>query len=372
MLDKVLILSASVGNGHTRAGDALANAFRITKAARDVRHVDTLDFTNPLFRRLYSRAYIDLVNNAPDVLGWMYDRMDEPWKNEKRRLFFDKLNTRPFIKMVRDYAPDWIVCTHFLPAEIISDLKSNGKLDCKQAIVVTDFDMHAMWLCRQYEHYFVALDETKEYLRTLGFDARKVTVSGIPIDPVFAETKDKIAMRKKYGLDPDKSTVILSAGGSGVGPMEELLAALESIETPTQVLAMCGRNEELRRKLEERVPTGAVRVHAIGYTTDMDEYMSAADLVVGKPGGLTTCEALAKGLVFVIVNPIPGQEERNSDHLLENGSAIRCNNPATIAYKIGRLLADPARLASMQQAALQMARPNAAFDIVEKLLGIAV
>ena len=365
MLDKVLILSASVGNGHTRAGDAVAKAFRIRNAAREVRHVDTLDFTNPLFRRLYSRAYIDLVNNAPDVLGWMYDRLDEPWKNEKRRLFFDKLNTRPFIKMVQEYAPDLVVCTHFLPAEIISDLKAKGKLDCKQAIVVTDLDMHAMWLCREYEHYFVALDETKEYLRTLGFDLAKVTVSGIPIDPVFAHQKDKLSMRAKYGLDAKLPTIILSAGGFGVGPMESLLASLQSIETPMQILAMCGRNEELRAKIAS---SGSTNIHAIGYTTDMDEYMSASDLVVGKPGGLTTCEALAKGLVFVIVNPIPGQEERNSDHLLENGSAIRCNNPATLGYKIGHLLADRPRLALMRQNALRMARPNAAFDIVEKLV----
>jgi processive 1,2-diacylglycerol beta-glucosyltransferase len=339
--------------------------------AHEVRHEDTLDFTNPLFRRLYSGAYIDLVNNAPDVIGWMYDRLDEPWKNEKQRLFFDKLSTRPFIKMVRDYSPDWIVCTHFLPAEIISDLKAKGKLDCKQAIVVTDFDIHALWLCREYEHYFVALDETKEYLRTLRFDPDKVTVSGIPIDAVFSERKDKLAMRAKYGLDAELPTIILSAGGAGVGPMEELLGSLQSTETPAQVLAMCGRNEALRAKLAGCASSGGLRVHAIGYTTDMDEYMSAADLVVGKPGGLTTCEALAKGLGFVIVNPIPGQEERNADHLLENGCAIRCNNPATIAYKIGRLLAEPDRLKAMRHNALAMARPDAAFEIVDRLVALS-
>src|SRR5580765_9027667 len=110
MLNRVLILSASVGNGHTSAAESLKKAFLMKKLAREVRHEDTLNFTNPLFRRLYSRAYIDLVNNMPEVLGWMYDRLDEPWKNEKRRLFFDKLNTQPLVKMVREYDPDWIVC----------------------------------------------------------------------------------------------------------------------------------------------------------------------------------------------------------------------------------------------------------------------
>ena len=182
MYKRILILSASVGNGHVTAAEALKKAFEIQGLAGEVRHEDVLKFTNPLFRRLYSNAYIGLVNSMPEVLGWMYDNLDEPWKNEKRRLFFDKLNTRPLVKMLREYDPDWIVCTHFLPSEIISDLKGKGKMTAPQAIVVTDFDMHAMWLCRNYEHYFVALDETAVYLRhwvTRGEDDR----SGIPSIP---------------------------------------------------------------------------------------------------------------------------------------------------------------------------------------------
>jgi processive 1,2-diacylglycerol beta-glucosyltransferase len=371
MLNRILILSASVGNGHTTAAESLKKAFEINDLAREIRHEDVLKFTNPLFRRLYGKAYIDLVNNMPEVLGWMYDQLDEPWKNEKRRLFFDKLNTQPFVKMVREYKPDYIVCTHFLPSEIVSDLKAKQKLNCPQAVVVTDFDMHALWLCRNYEHYFVALDETRAYLETLGFPSEKITVSGIPIDPVFSQPKPKLAMREKYALAPEIPTVILSLGGFGVGRIDALLDALRTIRRPVQILAMCGRNEELRKRLESAAKTDSgVRIIPVGYTKAMDEYMSASDLIVGKPGGLTTCEALAKGLVFVIVNPIPGQEERNSDHLLENRAAIRANNPATLGYKIEQLLSDPERLDVMRRNALNFARPRAAFDIAEKLAGI--
>lgn len=368
MFERILILSASVGNGHTTAAEALKRAFEIRGFAKEVRHEDVLKHTNPLFRRLYGKAYIDLVNNMPEVLGWMYDQLDEPWKNEKRRLFFDKLNTRPFVKMVRDYDPDWIVCTHFLPSEIISDLKGKGKMATPQAIVVTDFDMHALWLCRNFEHYFVALDETRAYLETLGYPANKISVSGIPIDPRFRETKSRSEMRQKYGLDQEMPAVILSLGGFGVGRIETLLDSLSSIRTPIQILAMCGKNEELKTRLDS-VPQRAEGpcVIPVGYTKDMDEYMSAADLIVGKPGGLTTCEALAKGLVFVVANPIPGQEERNSDHLLENGAAIRSNNPATLGYKIEQLIKDTKRLSGMRTNALKFARPDAAFDITNTL-----
>jgi processive 1,2-diacylglycerol beta-glucosyltransferase len=302
----------------------------------------------------------------------MYDQLDEPWKNEKRRLFFDKLNTAPLVKMVREYDPDWIVCTHFLPSEIVSDLKGNGRLNCPQAIVVTDFDAHALWFCRNYEHYFVALDETKAYLEAHGFPGEAITVSGIPIAPVFSETKSKTATREKLGLDQHMPTLILSLGGFGVGRIETLIAALRKIARPAQILAMCGKNEELKRELEStQRDDDVVRIIPVGYTKAMDEYMTASDIIVGKPGGLTTCEALAKGLAFVIVDPIPGQEERNSDHLLENGVAIRSNNPATLGYKIAKLLDDPARLERMRQNALAFARPNAAFEIVDSLAGIS-
>ena len=368
MYKRILILSASVGNGHTIAAESLKSAFEMKGLAGEVRHEDVLKFTNPLFRRLYGKAYIDLVNRAPDLLGWMYDQLDEPWKNEKRRLFFDKLNTQPLIKMIREYDPDWIVCTHFLPSEIVSDLKWSGKLTCPQAVVVTDFDMHALWLCRRYEHYFVALDETRAYLETLGFPADKITVSGIPIAPLFSEAKSRAAMRDKYGLDAHLPTIILSLGGFGVGRIDGLLKALRSIKRPVQVLAMCGRNDELKNKLDEaRSEDDTVRIIPVGYTKAMDEYMTASDLIVGKPGGLTTCEALAKGLVFVIVDPIPGQEERNSDHLLENGAAIRSNNPATLGYKIEQLLDDRQRLDQMRKNALAFARPRAAMDIADRL-----
>ena len=368
MYRRILILSASVGNGHTTAAEALKQAFEIEHLAGEIRHEDVLKFTNPLFRRLYGGAYLDFVNHIPEVLGWMYDQLDEPWKAEKRRMFFDKLNTTPLVKMIREYDPDWIVCTHFLPSEIVSDLKASGKLKSPQAIVVTDFDMHALWLCRNFEHYFVALDETVAYLETLGIPAEKVTVSGIPIAPLFSEKKSKGSMREKYGLAPDVPTVILSLGGFGVGRIDKLLDALRTIRRPVPILAMCGRNEEMKKKLEAaRKPDDTVQIIPVAYTKAMDEYMTASDLIVGKPGGLTTCEALAKGLVFVIVNPIPGQEERNSDHLLENGVAIRSNNPATLGFKIEKLLDDPLRLEQMRKNALAFARPGAAMAIAKKL-----
>jgi processive 1,2-diacylglycerol beta-glucosyltransferase len=374
MFQKVLILSASVGAGHIRAAQAIEKSFVQLNAAREVYNVDTLQYTNKVFQDLYSRAYIELVNRVPDVLGWIYDHFDKPWQNERLRLAFEKLNTRPFVRMLKEYQPEITVCTHFLPAEIISWLKAKSRLSTRQVIVITDFDVHAMWLCREYEHYFVALDETARHLEELGVPSDKITVSGIPIDPVFADHKDKHEMRLRHGLDPSRTTILVSAGGFGVGPIEKLMQSLVKMKSIAQIIAVCGRNEELKSRIDNLVsglPADCpVRIIPIGYTTEMDEYMSAADLVLGKPGGLTTSEALAKGLAFVVVSPIPGQEERNAYHLLEDGAAISCNNLPVLAYKIDKLLADPRRLAAMQANARKLAHPRAAYDIVEKLLSL--
>ena len=179
-------------------------------------------------------------------------------------------------------------------------------------------------------------------------------------------------MREKHGLRRDGAVILISAGGFGVGRIDDLITPLLKLRHPAQIVAICGRNEELKARLDRLaggLPADArVALKVVGYTTEMDEYMAAADLVVGKPGGLTTSEALARGLVFVVVSPIPGQEERNSDHLLEEGAAIRCNNLPVLAYKIDRLLDDPRRLAAMRANALRLGRPRAARDIVAKLL----
>lgn len=373
MTKKILILSASAGAGHVRAAAAIEKAFALEPNDYQVEHIDVLNYTSKLFQKLYSKVYLDLVNRTPELFGWLYDKTDTPWENEKRRLAFNKLNSRPFIKMVEAYQPDMIVCTHFLPAEIVSWLRAQERLTCPQVIVVTDMDAHAMWLCRHYEHYFVAMEETRVLLTSVGIDPGKITISGIPIDPIFAQPKDSRQMRLKHGLDPDRTTILVSAGGWGVGPLDQLIEVLTTLRHQAQLVVICGRNEELKARLDGLAQTlrdKAVRIKPMGYTTEMDEYMSAADLLVGKPGGLTTAEALAKGLIMVIVNPIQGQEERNSDHLLEEGVAIRCNNLATMAYKIDRLLEDTARLAVMRDNLARLARPHAADTIVKKVISL--
>ncbi len=368
MKKRVLILSTSAGTGHVRAADALAKAFAEDPRVEVVENVDALKYTNKLFRDFYSKLYIQLVRSAPQVLGWLYKSSDEPWKGDEVRLRMDRLNTQPLMKFIKKFNPDTIVCTHFMPAGIISHLIAKGQLDAHLSIVVTDFDMHAMWLSRIFHRYFVAIDETRAHLEALGLPAERITVSGIPIDPIFGEPIDRDAVRMEFGLDPHKTTLLLSAGALGVSPTEIAVGRLMQLKHDTQTIVICGRNEEMQQRIAGIVGAGNPHFKILGYSDRMHDLMKISDLFVGKPGGLTTSEALACGLPMVILSPIPGQEERNSDHLLEDGAAIKCNEMTTIPYKIDSLLDDPARLAAMRVAARKLGRPDAARTIARNLI----
>lgn len=369
MFRRVLILSASAGNGHVKAAQALERQIRIDYPDAEVKHVDALKYCTKLVEKMYSKGYIHLVNKLPEVLGYLYDSLDEPWSGETSRSAWHRANTRKLVRLIRDFDPDMVVNTHFLGSEIVSRLICKGKLNCANTVVVTDFDAHSMWLCRHYDRYFVALEETKRHLAALGIEEDKISVTGIPIDPVFAETKDKAAMRAHYGLDPARPTVLVSAGGFGVGPMDKLLEQLMQVEHPAQYVMLCGKNEELKARMDAMAASAPanIRLLPVAYTNEVDQYMSAADVIVGKPGGLTTSEALAKGLAFAIFKPIPGQEERNTAHLLESGAATMLNNMPTIGWKLDGILASAEKIAEMQAAARRLSRPHSARDIVAEL-----
>jgi len=364
---RVLIMSVSAGAGHIKAANALEKTFLEDPRVSQVIHQDALVYTNKLFRDFYSKFYQSLVRSAPNFLGWWYKSSDEPWRTDSMRHMIDRLNTRPLVRFVREFDPHITVCTHFMPAGIISHLIAAGRLDARLSIVVTDFNFHAMWLSRAFQRYFVAMNETKASLESLGLPSDRVTVSGIPIDPVFSVPIDRLNECRRLALEPTRPIVLLSAGAAGSGPAEFMVQQLMMLDDRIQVVIVCGHNRDLKNRIDAIVQANP-RFRVLGYTDAMSTLMQLADLLIGKPGGMTSAEALAAGLPMCIVNPIPGQEERNSDHLLEEGVAIKCNDLGALAYKVGQLLDRPDRLANMRANASRLARPFAARTVVNTLL----
>lgn len=246
---RVLLLSASSGAGHVRAAQALEKAF-LARGDCQVEHVDVMRYASKLFRQVYERTYISIVRRAPGMMGLLYDKTDQPWRNLRRRLALDRLNTQRMIRMLKQVQPDLCIATHFLPAEILAWLIAKEKLRARNAIVVTDYDVHAMWLCRTVDRYYVALEESAEYLAKIGVPREKLQITGIPIDPVFAQPVGKEEARKRLKLEPRATVVLIAAGGYGIGPVERLVEDLLKLGRPWQIVAIAGKAEETRRRLE--------------------------------------------------------------------------------------------------------------------------
>ena len=374
MAPRILVLSASVGAGHLRAAEAVELALREVAPEATVRNVDVLQLTNAAFRRLYGRAYLDLVNKAPHVLGYFYDLFDRPRapggnRGDRLRLALQKMNLKRLIRFLEAEPWDLVINTHFLPAEMIASLRRQGRFDVPQVTVTTDFETHRLWVHQPCERYFTATEEGALYLRSWGVPPEVDTIAtGVPIHPVFSQPIHRAACLARHHLTGDRPLVLQLAGGFGVGPIEKLYHAVLAVEVPLEVVVVTGRNEAAKEQLRALPRPARHRSHVLGFTHAIDELMGVADLVVSKPGGLTTSETLARGAAMVIVNPTPGQESRNSDFLLENGAAIKVNNLATLAYKVTALVRDPERLARLRANARRLARPRAAFDVAERSL----
>jgi processive 1,2-diacylglycerol beta-glucosyltransferase len=251
MFERVLILTVDAGGGHTRAAQALQEAFRRLDAAREVRIADTMAYTSKLFWRLFLKIYMDMIQKAPELYGWFYDHLDKPVDSHGSRNLFARFNTRPVLKLLNEYRPDLVISTHALPAGIVSWLRAKDRIATPHAIVVTDFDIHAMWLCEHHEFYFVAIEETKLHLEALGVPPEKVVATGIPIDPVFAERQDRTEARRQLGLDPDRTTILVASGSWGIGPVVKIVEALQDLRKAVQVVALCAMNERLKDEVDQ-------------------------------------------------------------------------------------------------------------------------
>lgn len=366
---RLLILSASVGAGHLRAAQAVELALQRIEPEAKVKNLDALELTNKTFRRLYGQAYLDLVNRAPHVLGYLYDLLDRPrgpkQKSDRLRVLVERLNLRSVRKLLQSEPWDVIINTHFLSAEIIASLRQDKEVDTPHMTVTTDYETHRLWVANPCDHYCTATEEGAAYLEHWDVNRSNITVTGIPIHPAFSERQDRATCLRSQGLVGDRTIVLQLAGGFGVGPIEKIYRGLLEIDVPLEIVSVAGRNEEIKKEIEEMQVPPRHRSKVIGFTETIHELMAVADLVISKPGGLTTSEVLASGAAMAIINPVPGQEARNSDFLLENGAAIKINNVATLPYKLNKLLGDEARLRQLKQNAARLGRPQAAFDVAK-------
>jgi processive 1,2-diacylglycerol beta-glucosyltransferase len=372
--ERILVLHASVGAGHTRAAKAVAQALAWEAPAARVEVVDALELARPMFRRAYGDGYLALVERAPALFGMLFDATDRAPSGravgERVRRLVQRWGARRLVSLLAGGSWDCVVHTHFLAPELSGALRRAGRFTSPELVVVTDFDAHRIW-AGEADAYAVASSLADGSLRAHGVDAARIAVSGIPIDLSFASPVSRAESHALFGLSPDLPVVVAASGGHGIGPVEETARALLACQVPAQFVVVCGRNEEARRRVSGLRPPTRHRLKVLGYTDRMRDLMAGADLLVTKPGGLTVSEALACGLPMALVNPIPGQETRNADFLLEAGAAVKAGSPAALTGKIESLLADSRRLAATRKRAKALGRPDAAFAAARRALELA-
>lgn len=371
---RVLLLSVSAGAGHMRAAEAIRTCAETHHSDIHVTHLDVMNFVSSGFRKLYTDFYITLVNKAPAIWGYLYTKTNDARPSDtmqRLRRGIERLNTRNLLKEISSFKPDIIVCTHFLPAEILSNLKKKEGLTCPVWVQVTDFDLHRLWVQPHMSGYFAANEEVAFRMRAQGIPPESIHVTGIPIMQAFGATQDRTECAQEYHLSPERTTILLMGGGAGLGSLDMVAERLLKIDTDFQLIALAGKNAKALEALKELEAGYPGRLLAQGFTNHVERLMACSDLVITKPGGLTTSECLAMGLPMIVNSPIPGQEERNADHLLEQGVALKAFDDVTLEYRVRYLLANPEKLRDMREKAKKLGRPDAAERVLAKILEVS-
>lgn len=372
---KLLALSVAAGAGHMRAAGALAQALADMYSPAQMPVVDTFDYISPFLQKMALGIYLEVVRKTPRVYGYIYRRLDDGGTSGRTKVEFNRvLNRLTAPKLARLIAaedPAALVCTNPFPLGVLDYLKGRGKLSIPVVAVVTDFTIHSFWVFDVVDLYLVAEEAMVSQLVRQGIPAEKVAVTGIPIDPVFAASMDRDGERARMGLARDLPVVLIMGGGLGMGPLEAVVQSLGRMRTPVQILVVAGNNLLLKGRLAKLAPSLGNPCRVFGFVDEIHRLMGVADLMIGKAGGLSCAEALSVGLPIFILDPIPGQEERNAEFLIERSAAILIEGVAQVCPAVERYLHSHEQRLSLAKGAQSLGRPMAAREAVRVIASLA-
>jgi len=362
---KVLFLSVTAGHGHNQA--AKAGMECLNARGIDCIMLDTFEYINPVLSESIARAYLISTKFTPTVYGKLYQLAERLEKsNDKLNIgkIINSLLCKKLTVFLNDYDPDVIVCTHIFSAQIISHLKVNG-LPCKTIGIITDFTIHPFWEDTDLDYYITASSLLNFQARKKGIPLEKIKPIGIPIHTKFANKMEKPEARKALGIE-DKTTILVMSGSMGYGSVDEVIKKLDDMDMDFQIISVCGNNVSLKKKIDSL--DIKKKIYSYGFADNVDVMMDASDCILTKPGGLTVSECLAKCIPMVLINPIPGQEDRNTEFLLNNGLAIKTSKTFPVDEAIYYLFNNDRRR-HMIEMMREISKPNAAYglaDIIEQ------
>jgi processive 1,2-diacylglycerol beta-glucosyltransferase len=349
------------------AARSVVAALRERHPAVEVAHVDAVARMWSFYKHIYRRGYLRLVDQHPILWRALYENTDRA--HPRLAHVLTRVAGAGFVSLARRWRPDVILCTHFLAPELLYRPVARGTIPAELHVVITDHDTHRSWDWPGIHRFYVASEGVKARLvLRFGVPEAHVEVTGIPVRREFALPADPVDVRLRYGLDPERPTVLFLSAGFAAGSMGQAILGLWRDRRDVQVIAVCGRNERLRRRIARLPrPAGAI-LHPLGFVQDVRGLMEVADVVVGKSGGISTAECMAAGRPLVISASIPGQEERNADAVVEAGAGVRALSPEEVRYRTGILLEDPDLRAAMARRARLFGRPDAAAEVADAVV----
>ncbi len=362
---RIAILTLSVGSGHVRAAEVLGHALLEGGEDVEIQILDAVSLAKPWFVAAYVQSYWWMLRYAPGLWRRLFERRQKKLHRSTAPEWFFRRGCAPILQRLKTFAPHLVVVTEIGAAEIAALAKRDGCFAAPILAVQTDFHTEPPWVQPEIDVYCVASNEAKSQLISWGVSSNRILLCGIPIDPAFALPFDREELLQALGLDPRRPVVLAMGGGMGPLPMVEIVQSLELTGLPLQVVAVAGHDQRLRAQLEELRGKVALDLHAFGWSDRIPEFMASADLLITKPGGVTSAEALAAGLPMILTHPIPGPEERHVKFLEGLGVAIRAERPAEIPRIVHRLLNGGEELTEMARRARDLARPDAVHAIAQ-------
>lgn len=355
-------------SGHHSATLAIEKAIKLISPNTEVLNINAFKYTNPISEKIINRFYLGVIKATPKIWDFLYDNPRVVKKVNSIKEAIHKANS-PKLKVLFDkFKPDAVCCTQAFPCGMVADFKETYKSSVPLVAVLTDYIPHSFWIYKNVNHYVVPSIEVAACLREKGVEAGKIKQLGIPIDPKFSENHQKEEILKKLGLASGIATVLIMGGGQGLGPIKKIVKSLEKVKIDLQEIIVTGANKKLCKTLKKSVKKYKKRILVFGYSDSISEFMSASDIIITKPGGITTAEALSKKIPMVIIKPLPGQEASNTAYLIEKQAAIKIVNFKKINFVIEDLLVNRNKLEHLSSAASRISKPNASLDISKLLL----